>query len=62
MVIGNNPMGFMKGDYTNGPFTIDTFGIRLSYISVGIFVVITTVIIMAVLFRFKQKQNIVKVQ
>lgn len=55
-------MGFMKGDYTNGPFTIDTFGIRLSYISVGIFVVITTVIIMAVLFRFEQKQNIVKVQ
>ena len=45
-----------------GGFTIDTFGIRLSYISVGIFVVITTVIIMAVLFRFEQKQNIVKVQ
>lgn len=45
-----------------GGFTIDTIGIRLSYITVGIFVVITTVIIMAVLFRFEQKQNIVKVQ
>ena len=44
-----------------GGFTIDTIGIRLSYITVGIFVVITTVIIMAVLFRFEQKQNIVKV-
>lgn len=45
-----------------GGFTIDAIGIRLSYITVGIFVVITTVIIMAVLFRFEQKQNIVKVQ
>lgn len=45
-----------------GGFTIDTIGIRLSYITVGIFVVITTVIIMAVLFRFEQKQNIVKAQ